>query len=268
MKIKSIKNLLTILIAVLSLNSIAWFQVSQSPNSNGNQTFSKDVQDKYSQEEFLKTRTRIFELSNQQNLDGLAALQDEIDNSWGKDQPIGEFGINKYAGLMYYLCGSFASRDFKNDKQYDLARSCIEKVLSSRDKMTISQELALVQFVSGFKETKAQKQDVNNRNKKAEYWLHAWNRLEIQVDKSFDPSQKTPVTKSNLTEDEKTKLVKYNRQKLLLKDRETYYPQFEKFITQNFSNNPSNVSELERLINRQLTDEDLKKSIIQLVKQN
>ena len=221
--------------------------------------------------EYESVRERIFTLKLSKDLFGLIQIEDEVEATWGITQPIDIFGRNLYAGLMYEICGGISSYDFKNNEQYFLARKCTERALEKRDKMPVQQEIDLVSFLSGTTEynLKLASKDEweKDRKERAEYWLHAWQRLENEFDKNYNFEANRPINHQNLTPQEKAKIEIYTKQYTLHKLRDSFFKQFKEFLVNAYAMQPYNSIELEGLLKKFVSDTELKKSILKEVGQ-
>jgi hypothetical protein len=255
-------NLITklVLVAVMigfPLSSIVWLQITQKQSVSDSK--ENREQDNFSLEEHEKIRQKSISLSNAKKLYELVSLQKEIEETWGKAQPRDpKFGKNMYVGLMYRICGDLSSQDFDNDEQYIFARKCIEQALEKRDQMSAKEELALVQFVSGFR---IQKENwLDDRKQRSEYWVHAWKRLESKIDKNYVFGQ-TPVSRRNMNDEEKKAFQKYYEQRDLQRTKESFIKQFQDYLVGAYSLPPYDDAELEKFLN-DLSDNEIKMNVL------
>ena len=271
--------LIGVLLIGLPLISLAWFQITQpSPtkqenNQNGNPQKSVKAENNLVTDwtEYEKVRKRIFELSNARDLYGLVNLEEEIEETWGKTQPINSVTkFNLYAGLMYFICGNFASQEFNNNERYSLAKKCVKSALAKRDNMLVEQEVNLVPL-SNTPEyldkvfTEAQWQA--DRKERAELWFHAWQRLENEVDENYDFDANRPKKISNLSPEERAKVETYTKQVRLHRLKDSFFKQFKEFVVWNYTLPPYNNTELENFLDKYVSDLEFKKSILQEIKQ-
>ena len=261
----------------LPLISLAWFQITQpkaikteSKQNDNTQKSQKNESNPVSDwTEYEKVRKRIFELSNARDLYGLVKLQEEVEGTWGKTQPISSLTkANLYAGLMYEICGSFASQEFNNNERYSLARKCVKKALETRDKMLVWQEVELVPLSTTpeyLDKVFTEEQWKADRKKRAEFWFHAWQRLENEIDKNYDFESNRPKKISNLSTEEKEIAENYTKQVKLHKLMKNFSKQFQDFVFWTYTLPPYDNSELENFLNKYVSDVELKDSILQKV---
>jgi hypothetical protein len=225
--------------------------------------------------EYDHIRNQIWALSNARDLDGLQTLQQEIENTWGKTQLINIFKANMYAGLMFTICGSYASQDWGNEKNNneakELTRKCVKKSLQSRDKILVWQEIDLVVLLRPSHEyinkLLSQEQWEGERREATELWLHALERLENEIDKNYDIEANRPKKISNLTPQERAKSEKYTEQYRLRQVKTFFLKQVEDFLVGTYTLTPYNTPELEGFLNKYVKDVGMRKSILAEVEQ-
>jgi hypothetical protein len=262
---------LGILLIFLSVFSIVWSQIYlRKSDPNLSQRSQNDLVSDFS--EYEKVRKRIFDLSNARDLYRLVELQKEVEETWGKTQPIDIWGRNLYAGLMFTVCSNLGSQDFDNDEQYPLTRKCVKKALESRDKMLVWQETDLVSFFNPrheylYLKLINQEQWEKERKEAVESWMHAWQRLDKEVDEKYDFEANRPKRYSNLKTEEKAKAEKYQWQ-LKVKDvQKSFSIEFRRFLVSAYATIPYNTPELEGFLNKYVKDVGMRKSILAEVEQ-
>ena len=220
--------------------------------------------------EYEKVRERIRELRLSKDLYGLVRLQDEVEATWGKTQPIDVFGRNLYAGLMYDICSGISSYNFDNNEQYVLSRKCVKQALGKRDNMPIWQEVDLVNLLGGTNEylleLVPEEKWVSDRKERVEYWGHAWQRLKGEVIENYDLTNR-PVNKSNPTLEEKEKIKTFAKQYKLHQVKASFSKLFKNFLTEVYTKPPYNTLELKENLKKYVTDAELKNSILVEVEQ-
>jgi len=124
--------------------------------------------------------SRLDVLIRAQNLEGLVAAADEIENTWGKDG--GQF----YGRLMMEVSNSLAN-SFSETKRDELSQKYAALALVRADTMSLRLETILLEFLSRdlAADTK-QANWVKERSDKTKLWLHAWARLEKGINRNFE----------------------------------------------------------------------------------
>jgi hypothetical protein len=180
-----------------------------------------------------------------------------------------------YAGLMFTICGSYASQDWGNEKNNneakELTRKCVKKSLQSRDKILVWQEIDLVVLLRPSHEyinkLLSQEQWEGERREATELWLHALERLENEIDKNYDIEANRPKKISNLTPQERAKSEKYTEQYRLRQVKTFFLKQVEDFLVGTYTLTPYNTPELEGFLNKYVKDVGMRKSILAEVEQ-
>ncbi len=143
------------------------------------------------QMEFIQDHNIIQTLDQQKDLDRLELVAVEIETAWFiKDK-------ERYGYLMLELCNAFASSDFGDDRQYELARRyssiALKKsaMLEESEQIPLETELKLLLHVQDsfdFEEVKDSNDWSYARAEMAELYFHGWERLENAIDKNWDPN--------------------------------------------------------------------------------
>jgi len=148
------------------------------------------------QQESRQDSARIQALAEALDLQGLEKLAPELEKKWfAKDKTY-------YGYMMLHVCGTFASCDFNNNRQYELARQYALLALAKSqgpdkaDRIPIEVEFLLLMSVregalssDKYLQSLAQKDDwANERSKESKFYLQAWARLESSIDPNWDPN--------------------------------------------------------------------------------
>lgn len=142
--------------------------------------------------ELLQDMAQVRAIGKNNELENLEKFAVELERKW--------FARKKehYGYMILEICGKFSSLNFKDDRQYDLARHYAilalgkSGELEERDKIPIEVELKLVtghiQSLYKFKEASKNRDWTDQRSSLAKLYFHAWHRLE----KSIDPNEAVP----------------------------------------------------------------------------
>lgn len=227
---------------------------------------------------------RIKELSESRNLQGLVKLANEIELKWSYD-------AKAYSYMMIEICGSLASYDFKNNKQYLLTHKYAKLALQKADQMPVENEIRLVQYLGGDIEyvTGQVKPEEwpQDRSERMKYWFHAWQRLNGEIDRNFNfndrpllnvtppsgpyPSGISPeaIKDSQLRaryeaaiQANKEKAARFNRQFLLHRLDKELTENLKRFVANAYARPPFDQTELEYYLNTYITDNGLRQSIL------
>ena len=245
---------------------------------------SGDIRSEYEQD--IKN---IETLRANRNLEGLVLLADQIELKWPK--------INKdyYSALMIEVVGAFSGYDFKDDRQYVLAVKYAKAALEKEDQLPLEAEIRLARFLQGGPEytTGQMKAEewARDRSERVKRWLHAWQRLEKEINRNFDFNNRPPLNvlppaghgpagiapesikdakaraeyESTIAAN-KEKIAEYNKQWQLRQLDNYFTPYASQFIIEAYSKEPHNLAELKKYLDDYLTKEDVKEKIINEVK--
>jgi len=245
-------------------------------------------------------RQRIIEFYKSRDIVGMEELAEQIRKIWNKDD-------EQYILLMTNISLILKNFNFDNDKQFGLSQKYALLVLGASTKLPIDTELALVLCLnhnSGYLGyTKVINREVQSeewikeRAYKAKLWLHAWQRLEKEIDRKFnfdDPQNEIelnvappPVTglpsgvapesikDPKLRAEYETaiaknteKIQKANTQNTLRNLDKRISKRAEEFIIAEYSIKPYNLKELRQLLNGYQIGNDRKIRIVKAVKKN
>lgn len=221
------------------------------------------------------------------DLSGLAALADEINNK--KE----ELGVERYADLMLAVSGTLASYDFKDDRQYALARKYAALALEHADGMPLETEIRLALYLQGDDEPRPDPAGAEEwsqeRSRRARHWLHAWQRLEKEVDSRADADDRPllsvmpppgahpriPGISPEAIKDPKLraqyeaaiaanrrKIEHYNRQHELRQLDQLFTKRAEEYVIKLYSTPPYNLEELRQYLNSYLMDQRVRERVL------
>lgn len=199
-----------------------------------------------------------------------------------------------YARLMLAICSPLGSGDFKNARQYELARKYALSALENRDAIPVVLELELAgQVTTLASNSKALKEEdfAQRRRKDVDVKLHAWKRLLDAVDPNWNPSERLSVnvplppgvsgssgmSPTQIKDDalraeyeeaierNKKKIERHTEQRKLRNWLERFPEQAESYIIRAYSKPPVDVAELRQLVNRYLADATTRARILDAV---
>ena len=252
---------------------------------------SKKETQEYEQElARVRAMKASFTAESTNDLDKYEKFVDEIQHKWNQRNK------EYYARLMLTACGPLSGGNFKDDRQYDLARKYALAALESSDAISLDLELELTGQVMTPSGPNVPKDEnfAERRRKDVEVRLHVWKRLMDAIDPNWNPDDRpagniTPPAATGFPsgiapeaiEDatlraEYEAAIKLNRQK-----RERYNEQYslrpwlrrfpdsaESYIIKAYSNPPYNVAELKKSLNEYKIDEKTKVRILDAVIKN
>jgi len=141
--------------------------------------------------EYLQDLSRVKELGQKRNLEGLDRLASKLEEKW--------FAKNKekYGYLMLAICGTLGSRDFTTERQYELTRKYAVLVLEKSRRLEEQYQIPIevefmlcghVQDQLNLKEAVKGEDWASKRAELAKLYFHAWHRLERLSDENWDPN--------------------------------------------------------------------------------
>ena len=148
-------------------------------------------------QEYIKDMDRIHAFGTNKDLKGLDTFMTALQAKWVGKKP------ENYGGLILEGVGELASKEFGDDRQYELSRSYAIEALKLADRLPVEVETDLVQHVmadlwspSGPKGEVWAKQ----RTQDVVLWFHAWKRVKDAIHPDCDqvrdaPRRVSPPTK-------------------------------------------------------------------------
>lgn len=226
--------------------------------------------------------SRLDALIRANDLDGLVAAADQIENTWRKDG--GQF----YGRLMLEVSNSLAN-SFSGTKPDELSQKYASLALTRADTMSLRLETILLDFLS--RDLTANTQEANwvkERSDKTKLWLHAWARLEKGINRNFNfndrpllkvrPPEETGLPAGTAPEaviDQKlratymaaiaansAKAQDYNKQIELKSLDGLFTKKAEGYIVRVYAQPPYNLEEVERHLNASGLDQTIRKRVL------
>jgi len=157
---------------------------------------SDDQNYELQRQELLMDMNNVKTISLSGDLDKLERISNEMEKKWSvKDKEL-------YGYMMLQVCGRFTSYNFRDNRQYELARQyailALEKSnkLQENSKIPIKAELKLVTgyilSLYNFKEESLRENWPSKRSSISKLYFQSWNRMENAIDLSFDPNKPLP----------------------------------------------------------------------------
>ena len=206
-------------------------------------------------------RQQIRQLRERKNLYELVNLAEEVEAKYANKD------VRQYASLMLEICGALSSYNFdNNNQQYFYVERFTKKVLEKSPLLLPKEELDFVNFLTAdlIEQTGngSEKEWVRNRTVTTKLWLNAWKKLEDSIDKDFNFEANRPIYRKNMTAEEGKRAKKYNEQRFLERDEKTFLPALQRYLIEAYAKNPPDPLELQKLLNKYISDESLKQNIL------
>jgi hypothetical protein len=212
----------------------------------------------------------------------LAAAGDEAEKTWGAA------GGEQYGRLMSDV--SFRLANYFDD--FPLSQKYASRALSHADSFSVDLETHLLGFLTRDLSAGASGEDAENawekeRSAKAKLWLHAWQRLNSQIDRSFDftkrPSTVMPPEESGLPAgvapeairdpalrakykeaiDANVKLANTRNHQLKLRELDRGFPKnAEDYLIKVYSQSPNRIAQLREYLGTYGIDRVTSKRIV------
>lgn len=244
------------------------------------------------QEEFQRDRAFIESFVYAEDLDGMVKAADDIDRKWG--QTGGE-----YYGQLMLNTANLIINHFHDEKTAALSQKYIFDALARADTFSLELETKLLPFLSidlnpTEKTNGLDSAWARERSDKTKLWLHAWQRMEKEIDRNFNfndraflnvsPPDKTGLPAGVSPEAVKDpalraqyeaaisanaeKARKYNRQHALRYIDETFSKNAEQYLIRAYSTPPFNTEELTKYLNAYIPDKRVQGRILHAVAKN
>jgi hypothetical protein len=150
--------------------------------ANSKQTYHVQEDDEDTKQ-YKKDLEEIQTLSRKSDIKGLLELKDKIAKRWKNQMEI--FFI-----LTSDICKALNSYNFRDTKQYLYARQCAKQLLNDSDKLPINLEREMVGLLQEVEEYRLgvvpQTGWKKDREERVKFLLHLRDRLEKNIDRSFD----------------------------------------------------------------------------------
>jgi hypothetical protein len=222
-------------------------------------------------------------------LEELEKLGDEIEQSWRTSD------VESYARLTFKVACAIGGYDYGTKGTTYLAKSFVMRALEKADEMSLEVECRLVNGVGGNvdAEGKPLKGEAWTalREKQARLWLHAWQRIEKTIDKTWDPDDlpqmnvtpphgasgeagmapsaiKDPQLRAEYEaaiEANRKKNERYHQQSTAAKLKKYWVPEAERFLIGAYMKPPAANAELEALLNTYISDADRRARLLKAV---
>lgn len=244
-----------------TLGQIVFEELGSSEPEGSNRLVDKIFQ----VNDYERISKEVARLGQTKDLKGLIALENLINTSQFREN----FGL--YTELMIKICGGYNTYDFRDAKQYLMARKCAKNSLKRLDEMPIGRATNLVAQLGGDNEyllgIVPESNWKSDRTERAVYWFRAWQLLDKAIIRDYNFESNRPIYHSKMTLDERNRAEEYNRQRFLQRDRKNYLIDFRRFILDAYSRPPYDTLELKNYLQKYVSDSDLRKEFLSGVEQ-
>jgi hypothetical protein len=138
------------------------------------------------QEQYKSELAKLDALDRAKDLDGLIRVADDLEKRWGR--PGGQ-----YYGLLMLEISNLLENHFRGAGIFATSQKYVSNALAKSDSFPLWLETRLLRFLSR-DVTSADSSDPapwsRERRTKVGFWLHAWGRLETQINRNFDFSDR------------------------------------------------------------------------------
>jgi hypothetical protein len=226
------------------------------------------------------------------DLEGFIKAAEAIENRWGKA------GGQHYGRLMLFLSDAIVN-NLRSQRVFSLSQRYAADGLAKAATFSLALEMRLLDFLtrdlaSGTSVGGAADEWVIERRKKTKLWLHAWHRLEKEINRGFDFSDRprlnvSPPDETGLPagiaqegiKDPKLraqyeaaldanakKAREYNRQFELRALDERFPQTAEAYVVRVYSKPPYHTEELRRVLLAYKLNRQLRERVLSQVKRN
>jgi hypothetical protein len=242
-----------------------------------------------SREQYRLDLATLDGFSRDKDLDGLIKRADELERKW-------RLGRGDYYGRLMLEIGSLIVNNFNDDRTRELGQKYIFAALSKADDFSLELEVKLLPFLAVDASPTTTPEDSmtaweKDRKAKVKLWLHGWQRLERELDRTFNFDDLPllnvpPPTETGLPagivptaiKDIKLRLKyeaaisanaekahRYNHQSMLREIEKSFPTKAESYIISAYSKPPFNTKELSEFLDLYLSDVDTKARIRHMV---
>jgi hypothetical protein len=117
-------------------------------------------------------------------LDNLVVAADHLERKWR------DLDGNLYSLIMDHVCNAIANSRFSDTRVRSLTEEYARVALSHTDKFSWNREWRLLLWLGYERLTPDDAVWTQERREKTVLWLHAWQRLEREIDPGFDPNDR------------------------------------------------------------------------------
>ena len=243
-------------------------------------------------EQFQVELANLNNLALSNDLKGLLIAADEIEKKWG------EVGGEYYGQLMLNVSNLLVN-SFNDENNYSLSQKYAFAALAKADTFSLELEVKILPFLSMDMAPRMKAGDIvsewaKERSIKAKLWLHAWLRLEREIDRNFnfddrpslnirppdgvgapsgvapeaikDPKLRAQYEAALSVNREKVR--KYDHQYMLHYIDKMFPPKAEQYLIRVYSMQPFNTDELKGYLNTYISKRGRRESILSQVEKN
>ena len=275
-------------ISCLCLLSIGTFTISLSRSSIA---FPVTAYPIVAEEEDFQIDIKRLITMRSHSLDELLTLSNQLEQKWSR------IDWDRYAQVMIYVCSEIANRGLNNERVREETERFAKLALSHSRSYKWEHESDLVGWL-GYQRSSAKEVDwLRERREKTTLWLHAWQRLDREIDPTFNTNDRSklpslrvypPVetglpagTPPSAIKDsrlraryeaaiaENNKKAKRVEQQLpLVSHGPAFKTQAELWLIQAYSQQPHRTAELKRFLDLYVRDTTTRQRILKEVEKN
>ncbi len=243
-------------------------------------------------DQYQRSLTYLEGFVHTHDLTGLVKAADELDKRWS---PQG----GEYYGRLMLNISSLIANTFHEERVYSLSQKYALAGLAQADSFSLELETKLLPFIAmnlapGMKTNNTDTEWSKERGAKAKLWLHAWQRLEKEIDRNFNFDDRpflniAPPVETGLPAGIAPAAIKdrrlraryeaaisanaeksrrYDRQSVLRSIDEHFTKQARQYLVKAYSAPPINLEELKTYLDAYLIDKSIKEGLLNEVEKS
>jgi len=248
-----------------------------SPQMQGDEQHGPQL----AREQYLAELAHLHVLVSENNIEGLSSAGEDIERKWGPG------GGDIYAHLMIQL-SSLISNGFPGEGGFSLSQKFTLLALKRADTFSVQTETFLLPYLARDIAPRGSDEWAKERSLKTQQWLHAWHRIEKDIDRNFNfddrpmmyvsPPPETgmragvdpkaisdPIARSKYqaainANEEKSR--RSNQQVELWGLVDPFTKETEQYLLRVYSEPPYDLAELSQLLTAYNVNEDAKKRLL------
>lgn len=237
------------------------------------------------QEQYRRELAKLDALDRGKDLDGLIQAGDKVDKRWGTAGGL-------YYALLMMEISNLLENHFSDKDIYPTSQKYASRALARSDNFPLWVETMLLRFLSRDLAEAGSTDWINERRSKTRLWLHAWGRLERDINRKFNfedrprlnltpPAEtglpsgvapeniKDPKLRSRYEADIAANAKKgreYSRQFELRKLDRSFPQEAQDYVVRVYSRSPKRVEELSRLLMAYRLNAEIRLRVLNQVK--
>lgn len=242
------------------------------------------------QEQYRSELEKLGVLDRAKDFDSVVRVANDLNNRWGRSG-------GQYYGLLMLEIGNLLENHFSREGIFAISQKYISDALAKSETLPLWLEIRLLGFLSrdiAFPNSNHTASWIRERRAKAGLWLHAWRRLEKEINRDFDFNDRarlnvSPPDESGLPagivpegiKDPKLRAQyeaalaanakkgrEYNRQFELRKLDETFPKTAENYLIRVYSKPPYQTEELRRYLLAYRVNRQVRERVLSQVRKN